>query len=493
MKKFAQRTPARHEESPVAESKSAPHSTPEPIRAIHSPILQMQALHGNQYTTRTVKRALNRIQRFESPEHREVGDTKKGVQTGFMKLANWDSEFPQNREDPAKWPEEWQTYNKTLDADQQRALAKGLSYGEIVALSGDFYRSFEEMSKAPLKEVIKLVAFTHKEGTSNQQEVATGGRYLDLAAHNDQHFSRSADGRQNMQVWRKMHTDAIMLAMQNKMEQAYAMNAAADHFLTDAFSSGHMLMKRSEMMKSKASNAQSKILHDYDNTNGLIVNNPRGDGPWVAFGDTMMDDPRNAMNKKLTEEAVVLSKQDIADAGKAGQNYKIPTSFSVEPLIPKTVDDPDKIDRSNLGVAWSALSNTGPGEAGTVVAQLFSTDNQVIEYMKQTDDGALRKQPHDQHLRMIDALFSGYTSDDDVAALKRLLPLTTLSQQEKLKYINWFLDGYVSDGDMQLVQTVIHMANGSEMAAIRTQIEPRAIELGFRQRTQLRVMLSNGQ
>lgn len=455
-------------------------------------VLQMQTRHGNHHTVRALrqKAAGGSVQRFESAEHRQIGDTTKGAQAGRMKLANWDRDFPDNRKPVAQWPKEWQDYYKTLNADQQKVLAEGLSYGEIVALSGDFYRTFEELSNAPLKEMVKLSAFTHRDdASSTEQEIATGGRYLDLASHNETHFSRSDAGKNNMDVWRSMHTSAIMAAMQNKAEQAFAMNAAADHYLTDAFASGHMIMPRSQMMDTKFKNAKSKTLHDYDNTHGITVNNKRGDGPWVAYGDEMMNDPRNAMNKTLVTEAVVLSKQDIADALAAGQKYKIPKNFSVEPLIPIPTTKPEEMDRSNLGVAGSFLTDTLPAEAKTAFGVIFSTDEQTQAYMADNDDVAIRRQPHDQKIRMIEALFRGVTSDKDVIALKRLIPLADLTSAEKLHYIHEFLNGYVSDGDMQLVQAVINTTSSAEMQTINKEIGPRAIELGFRQRTELRVML----
>ncbi|HEY6475715.1 MAG TPA: hypothetical protein VI456_03985 [Polyangia bacterium] len=117
---------------------------------------------------------------------------------------------------------------------------------------------------------------------------------------------------------------------------AYGLNAAADHFLTDAFSGGHIRTPRDRLIGSAKGNVESKIFHDLDNQFGVRVINARGD-TWVAYGDNYLDDPRNARGRQLAMDAVRRSRQDISDALTRGQGYPEPkpdTAFAAELLVP---------------------------------------------------------------------------------------------------------------------------------------------------------------
>ncbi len=82
----------------------------------------------------------------------------------------------------------------------------------------------------------------------------TGGRYGKLALTNFRHFSVGESGLTNVDTWRAEHQRALAEAWQaglNHDEAAYnrAMlrNAGSNHFLTDAFSSGHMRVPRQQI------------------------------------------------------------------------------------------------------------------------------------------------------------------------------------------------------------------------------------------------------
>jgi outer membrane protein OmpA-like peptidoglycan-associated protein len=228
-----------------------------------------------------------RIQRFEGREHRTLGNA-----TG--------RDFPAG------------------------ALFDGspaLTYGELVALSGDFYGSFDHLADPyyvkldagkmitpgvlpetvvdnnaamqgtnikskeeshqrkiaeinQLKHLLELEnnaaargdeAFLHNLDTEFVVDPATGqlipgydqltgGRYGKLALTNFRHFSVGEAGMTNVDTWRGEHTKALEEAWQaglNNDEAAYnrAMmrNAASNHYLTDAFSSGHMRAPRQQI------------------------------------------------------------------------------------------------------------------------------------------------------------------------------------------------------------------------------------------------------
>jgi hypothetical protein len=88
----------------------------------------------------------------------------------------------------------------------------------------------------------------------------------------------------------------------------------ADHYLTDAFSGGHIRTPRDQLTGSAMGNIRSNVLHDLDNQFGVRVANARGDTPWIAYGDERFFTPENADNRRIVQEAVRLSRQDITDA-----------------------------------------------------------------------------------------------------------------------------------------------------------------------------------
>lgn len=179
-----------------------------------------------------------------------------------------------------------------------------LTYGEIVALSGDLYGSFEHLASPnyirkdggvdsspggrqrkidELKELKSLLAVEaqliaqHREQAAQTgqsphgyvpegidtgyatdpssgvevrgYELATEGRYGALALDNFKHFS---EGGENLTEWKAGHRqamiDAFLAGFQGNKQpgffMALARNAAADHYLTDAFSAGHMRVPR---------------------------------------------------------------------------------------------------------------------------------------------------------------------------------------------------------------------------------------------------------
>ena len=146
------------------------------------------------------------------------------------------------------------------------------SYGQIIAM-GDFYESVDQMMNASAQELQGLKTlieqstafYTTGQGTSvgtESWEQKTGGRYLRLAENNYEHFSpppslagvSSARRRHgdNKSGWEKYHRQAIEEAQKLFLSQGNTsalpeypliINAFGDHFLTDAFASGHLINK----------------------------------------------------------------------------------------------------------------------------------------------------------------------------------------------------------------------------------------------------------
>src|SRR5581483_3900456 len=308
--------------------------------------------------------------------------------------------------------------------DQKIKLDCGLtiSWGDATCLMGDFYGSEEALMKADKQEVLRLLAAVqtetgeaeehggkptgkesaknekkfegstawrdvshydeagHKTGKKEGQARGTEGKtYIELADENGDHFSPANAGR-----YQTMHEKALLLAARAHDEtdeakkdallnEANLTDAAACHFLTDAFSSGHAIsgatgrQAGAEVWKEQhgaiiaaitsaakndgalfghiaknsgitttpeiaglietavrglvsalGSHAPSlclKLVHDKLNSDGLDVINARGD-KWKTFGDTNLSKAPETI--KIGSEAVERSRMEIQQAGNQG-------------------------------------------------------------------------------------------------------------------------------------------------------------------------------
>jgi hypothetical protein len=141
-----------------------------------------------------------------------------------------------------------------------------LEYGEVIAM-GDFYESIADLLAAPeaeLKELSRLIKL-EKEGKGvpeaqrdAQWNAVTHGRYGKLALKNEKHFAPSnaafapVSGKStgdHKTEWEANHKAAVESSQAGDKDKALATNAFADHFLTDAFSAGHIFNKRDAMEK----------------------------------------------------------------------------------------------------------------------------------------------------------------------------------------------------------------------------------------------------
>jgi len=150
-----------------------------------------------------------------------------------------------------------------------------LTLGDINAL-GDLYDTVDDLLNADPDELKQLVALIRKQKadpesvTDTDWEKATAGRpegkrYIDLARKNAPHYGPSnpamvppqagtAAGQDHRAQWEAYHRRALGLAQQaantsdesekqQLMDQATIINAFGDHFLADAFASGHLFNK----------------------------------------------------------------------------------------------------------------------------------------------------------------------------------------------------------------------------------------------------------
>jgi hypothetical protein len=252
-----------------------------------------------------------------------------------------------------------------------------LTYGQFIALGGDFYgdpdhpvctspspvlqfwKNFNSMVNARAEvQAILAVASRYEFGPissavgQNRQpsgvyaalpttpphwvsdedrafDEATGGtpiqngRYLNLAFTNFDHFGLDA-----ISCYRTGHALAQATAAKAKaitdpnarakaLLNAYAINAFADHFLTDLFAAGHMRTPRRKLFETAANYVTqvgaglcAKQMHDEDNKFGVWVTNAVGDS-WVAYGDARYRDTWNSAGRVMVKAAVQASMDDI--------------------------------------------------------------------------------------------------------------------------------------------------------------------------------------
>jgi GH24 family phage-related lysozyme (muramidase) len=179
------------------------------------------------------------------------------------------------------------THYQTLPSKLYTINNVKFTYGQIMTL-GDFYETYNDLVSAPQKELEKVIILVKKseefykklvfEKINTGKNVKStdwsgadgiGPRYIDLALLNNSHFAPPAMGASsskanNKKTWEEYHTKVLLSARGNdgttsivrtsvdELDALYPMNAFGDHFLTDAFSAGHLINKELVMDKFKA-------------------------------------------------------------------------------------------------------------------------------------------------------------------------------------------------------------------------------------------------
>jgi hypothetical protein len=404
------------------------------------------------------------VQRYESYEHVHIGDAAPGDKGKRILLECHELDFPaKERKKPFdEWPELWRNRYIGYTHEQRLALQLGLTYGEIVALVGDLYASFEDLTKAPLKEVMDLIPLIRSEKTTTAEfQAATAGRYGDLALKNVSHFSgvptqknkdvwkkeRGVEIDSNMGVWREQHRAAIAYARQGLADLAWGTNAGADHFLSDAFSGGHIRTPRADLIgggvTGKAKDVRSKVLHDLDSAYGVEVTNALGH-KWLAFGDNYLDpdakDPKYAAGRVMVLKAIELSKKDIADALAKGKAYPDPSTikgFAAEQLVPHAVD-PAKDRGTGRTPTYQLLGDRGHRRVpddytamedkitikegpNAIKEKLLTEDDLIIDWIGSIPTAALGRIGVYEKIRMLNVLASGSIGLLDLGAIEKIL------------------------------------------------------------------------
>jgi hypothetical protein len=188
------------------------------------------------------------------------------------------------------------------------------SYGELVALSGDFYGSPQELFEekpSPLPWLyeandlsdLRKAFQTELAWIEDEQRGLNVGypdesialawnskSMIELALDNNAHF-----GWHNIVAYCRHHAEALELAYKSDQKnendptwrRAIFYNAFADHFLTDAFAAGHVRVPRAQIREwgkinhysEKLAGGLSKVLHDQD---GHVNTNHSGGEKYLA-------------------------------------------------------------------------------------------------------------------------------------------------------------------------------------------------------------------
>ena len=182
-----------------------------------------------------------------------------------------------------------------------------LTYGEVVALAGDYYATPEELTEeltSAVAEAIRGVT-PQDDGTFLLNTHRGWFDYAMLANENQDHFAPRCWAR-----YARHHAEALRMALDRNLDAALVRNAFADHFLTDAFASGHMRVPRDALVGLPGA-LPTRQMHDEENVQGLWVQSASG-FVWRAYGDDNLG--TNPVHLTLTAYAVGISLQRIFKA-----------------------------------------------------------------------------------------------------------------------------------------------------------------------------------
>lgn len=307
-------------------------------------------------------------------------------------------------------------------------------YGELVALSGDFYPTPEalfEETPSPVPWLWEANDLSDLRATFDVElawiEAARNGSerapypdttirqawnakwYVELALRNVDHF-----GWHNLVAYGRHHARALELAVEARGQEsprffeALVHNAFADHFLTDGFAAGHVRVPRAEIIawasalgwSDKRAGALSKLLHDQDGhvggthaegehrsakDQGLPVLNARGDRFFARCdGQLFLGAKRDeAGSTELAVDAVAASVREVLVAWRTGElpsetyaattfvPFPDPGAPSLAEKFPARMSD-KRLDALFASLAWySQIPWIGPGLEKAHVRRLF--------------------------------------------------------------------------------------------------------------------------
>jgi hypothetical protein len=172
------------------------------------------------------------VQRFTSPEHVHIGDTASHKQTTTIRYGD--------------------------------APGQVLSFGEVSALTGDYFESVAEMTElAKTSEGRQEIRYVRWKALATPADpmpkvderikLRADHRFVRLLVDNATHF---AAGGTAATTYEQGHVDALRLAFQAGLRgdnqafvTAMTVEAGAQHYLTDMFAGGHIRMPRLDIQQ----------------------------------------------------------------------------------------------------------------------------------------------------------------------------------------------------------------------------------------------------
>lgn len=275
--------------------------TPEPARASATPMSTAPAAPGTAHFVQDLDAIAERTSTPVPPEAYKAAYHQRGP---WSDSPGWDAGCGASSLSVTLAPERstpmFDTGEHVLAAGDlypdQLHLGSGqgvaFSYGQIVSM-GDFYESVDQMRNADPAELARVKALISRstdfyrnnrrdpslDVSNSEWDTATGGRYLQLAEVNYDHFSppeltgltRIGNEYNNRRRWEELHARALVemaqlvAATPNASpfpEGPLVTNAFADHFLTDAFASGHLINKESVIARFRSRFFSGSSLND---------------------------------------------------------------------------------------------------------------------------------------------------------------------------------------------------------------------------------------
>ncbi|MHB8877120.1 MAG: hypothetical protein ACYC8T_25775 [Myxococcaceae bacterium] len=329
-------------------------------------------------------------------------------------------------------------------------------YGELVALSGDFYDSPSELyEERPSAVPWRREANDHEElrkmfavelgwiedrqrgrGTEaypdlNLRMAWSAKAYVELALRNVDHF-----GWHNQLAYCRYHGAALGMAVSaegradERWARALVYNAFADHFLTDGFAAGHIRVPRAEIrlwcegqgLSDKLAGALSKVLHDQDghvegfhgagednrkDTEGLPVCNSKGDA-WRTFCDGQLflfpgatsrpevQRPVRAVAESV-KELVAAWKKGVLPKGVFSATREVPFPDPRSPGLAEKFSagmSPRRVEALVKSIAWYAkVPWLGPGLRAKHVQELFGALPELMKRFRANVKADLDRDP----------------------------------------------------------------------------------------------------
>jgi hypothetical protein len=233
--------------------------------------------------------------------------------------------------------------------DEQNALRDGMQRGERP----------EEIYKKWGTETSRKINCITGGGCVESTWWLYPGRSLNLTSDNYDHFGANA-----WIAYKAGHEAALeqaLIAGQHRdikgLEIAYAMNAFACHFLSDRFASGHIRVPREELpanvTPAVVGTLLAGIMHNEESPVGIHVHNTRGDR-WIAYGDKSYFEHKNNEHKKILQETLQASANQIFTAYLWG---KTPAQDPVYNLVPQPDENGnDSIQDVSPLFYWDAVN-----------------------------------------------------------------------------------------------------------------------------------------